>query len=74
MPADAFHVGLSAEFSFGSDFARHAGDFRGERVELVDHGVDGVLQLEDFAFRVDRDLGGEVAGATAVVTSAMFRT
>ena len=30
-------------------------------VELIDHGVDGVLQLQDLAAHVDRDLLGEVA-------------
>ena len=29
---------------------------RGEGVELVDHRVDGVLQLEDLALHVDGDL------------------
>src|ERR1041384_5900129 len=33
--------------------ARHARDLRGERVELIDHRVDGVLQLEDLAAHVD---------------------
>ena len=34
---------------------------RGERAELVDHRVDGVLQLQDLAADVDGDLLGEVA-------------
>ena len=29
--ADALHFRLAAEFSFGTDFAGHAGDFGGER-------------------------------------------
>ena len=33
----------AAEFAFGADFARDAGDFGGEGVELIDHRVDGVL-------------------------------
>src|SRR4029453_7420626 len=33
----------------------------GERGELVDHGVDGVLELEDLAADVDGDLLGQVA-------------
>ena len=32
-----------------------------KRVELIDHRVDGVLQLEDFALHVDGDLAREVA-------------
>src|SRR5204863_195647 len=57
----AAHFGLAAEFSFGTDFAGHAGDFRSERGELVHHGVDRVLQLENFSFDVDRDLLREIS-------------
>ena len=57
----AFHVGLAAELAFGADFAGHAGHFRGERAELIHHRVDGVLQLENFALHVDRDLLRQVA-------------
>ena len=42
-------------------------DFRRERVELVDHRVDGVLELEDLALDVDRDLRDRSPLATAVV-------
>src|SRR5204862_311572 len=52
---------LAAELAFGADLARHAGHLRGEGVELVDHGVDGVLELEDLAPHVDRDLARQVA-------------
>ena len=45
----ARHVGLAAQPAFGADFARHARHFAGEAVELVDHGVDGFLQLQNFA-------------------------
>ena len=45
----ARHFGLTAELSFRADLARHARDFRRERAELIDHRVDGVLQLEDLA-------------------------
>ena len=58
---DAAHFGLSAEIAFGTDFARHTGDFRGERVELIHHRVDGVLELENFALHVDGDLAGKIA-------------
>jgi hypothetical protein len=34
---------------------------RSEAVELIHHGVDGVLQLQNFAARIHRDLGGKVA-------------
>jgi hypothetical protein len=55
------HVGLAAETSFGADLARHAGHFGSERRELVDHRIDGVLQLQDLALDVDRDLLRQVA-------------
>ena len=54
--ADALHFRLAAELAFGADFARHARDFRSERAELIHHRVDGVLELENFAARIDRDL------------------
>ena len=57
----AVHVGLSAELALGAHLAGHAGHLRGERAELVDHRVDGVLELEDLALDVDGDLLGEVA-------------
>ena len=58
---DAGHRRLAAELAFGADFARHAGDFRGEPVELIDHRVDGFLQLQNFALHVDRDLARQIA-------------
>src|SRR5579864_8561820 len=61
--ADALHLGLAAELAFGAHFARHARHFSGERVELVHHGVDGVLQLQDFAAHIDGDLARKVAGS-----------
>src|SRR5207302_379251 len=54
-------VGLTAELALGADLARDARDFGGEGAELVDHRVDGVLELEDLALDVDGDLSGEVA-------------
>ena len=58
---DAGHLGLTAELAVGPHFARHAGHFAGEGVELIDHGVERVLQLEDLALHVDGDLLGQVA-------------
>ena len=46
----------------------------GEGVELIDHGVDGVLELQDLAAHVDGDLLPRSPLATAVATSAMLRT
>ena len=58
---DARHLRLAAELAFGAHFARDARDFRRERVELVDHRVDRVLELEHFAADVHGDLAREVA-------------
>ena len=52
---------LAAQDSLGAYLARHAGHFARERVELLHHRVDGVLQLEDLAARVDGDLARQVA-------------
>src|SRR5207245_1019887 len=54
-------VGLAAQAAFSTDLARHARDLRGEGVQLVDHAVDGVLQVEDLAPDVNRDLLRQVA-------------
>jgi hypothetical protein len=73
--ADARHLRLAAQLALGADLARHARHLGGEAVQLVDHRVDGVLQLEDLALDVDRDLARQVAvWPRRVVTSAMLRT
>src|SRR6202022_81415 len=59
--ADALHVGLAAELAFGAHLARDTRHLVGEGVELIDHRVDGVLELEDLALAFDGDLLGEVA-------------
>jgi CubicO group peptidase (beta-lactamase class C family) len=41
--------------------SRDARHFGRKRSQLVDHRIDGVLQLEHFAFDVDRDLARQVA-------------
>ena len=61
VPDDAFDARLAAELAFGADLARHARHFRGERAELIDHRVDGVLQLEELALDVDGDLLRQIA-------------
>src|SRR5262249_60614315 len=58
---DAGDVGLSAEVAIGANFAGDASDFTSEGVKLVDHGVDGVFEFENFAFDVDGDFAREVA-------------
>ena len=61
MPETPLHLGLTAQLALGADFLRDARDLGRERAELVDHDVDRVLQLEDLALRVDRDLLRQVA-------------
>jgi len=58
---DALHFCLASQLAFGSDLAGHARHFGGERVELLDHGVDRVFQLEDLALDVHRNLARQVA-------------
>src|SRR5207249_4965628 len=60
-PGGTRHAGLTAEAALRTDLARHARDLAGEAIQLIDHAVDRVLELEDFAAHVDRDLLGEVA-------------
>src|SRR5206468_11306541 len=59
--ADALHLRLHPELPFGADFLRHTGDLRGEGRQLVDHGVDRVLERLDLAACVDRDLFRQLA-------------
>ena len=63
---DALHLRLAAELSFGADFARHAGHFRSEAVELIDHRVDDLADAQELAAQrtavdLDRHALGEVA-------------
>src|SRR5205085_1723230 len=52
--ADAADFGLAAELPLGTDLTGHAGHLGRERVELIHHGVDGVLQLEDLTAYINR--------------------
>ena len=49
-----------AQLALGTDLAGDAGHLGGEPVELVDHGVDRVLQLQHLAADVGRDLLAQV--------------
>src|SRR3984885_7949087 len=57
---DSGNLRLTAELAVGADFARHARDFAGECVELVNHRVDRILLLENFTLHVHGDLAREV--------------
>src|SRR5205823_864239 len=56
----AAYLGLTAELSFRAYLAGDTSDLVGEGRELVDHDVDGVLQLQDLALDVHGDLLGQV--------------
>src|SRR5207237_895655 len=59
---DALDLRLDAQLAFGAYLAGHAGDLVREGGELVDHGVDRLLQLEDLALDSDGDLLAQVTG------------
>ena len=46
---DALDLRLAAQLALGADFARDAGDFRGERAELVHHRVDDLGRAQELA-------------------------
>ena len=45
---NAGHDGLTAELAIGADLAGDARDFRGKRAQLIDHRIDGFLELQGF--------------------------
>src|SRR5262249_59830463 len=59
--SDARDQGLAAELAFGTDLARDPSDFGGETAQLIDHGVDRVFELKDFAANIDSDLFRQIA-------------
>ena len=61
VPETPSHLGLAAELAVGADLARDARDLVRERGQLIDHRVDGSLELEHLALHVDGDLLAEVA-------------
>ena len=81
--ADARHLRLAAELAVGADFARHAGDFRGEDAELLDHRVDDGGRAQELAFqRAGRPTSSRIVwvrcpcatAAMAPVTSVVGRS
>src|SRR5262249_14973478 len=56
-----FDIGLRAEIDFGAGFTGLTRHFRGEGAKLIDHGVNGVFQLQNLAFDIDGDLFRQVA-------------
>src|SRR5213078_2712758 len=60
-PGHATSIRLAAEPALTADPAGHPGHLVGEGRQLVDHGVDGGLQLQDLAAGVHVDLLAQVA-------------
>src|SRR5262249_22083675 len=54
------YLGLTAQLAFGTDLARHAGNFSRETVELIHHSVDRILEVENLPLHIDRDFSGKV--------------
>ena len=52
---------LAAKLSLGAYLSRNARHFTGKGVELIDHRIDSIFQLEDFALHVDSDFSVQVA-------------
>src|SRR5690606_36087208 len=51
---------LTTEFALGTHLARHTAHLGSKAVELVDHRVDRVFQLQDLTLNVHRDLAAQV--------------
>ena len=60
-PSNTFHSRLTAKNSFRTHLASNARYLRCKRAELVNHRVDRVFQLRDFAFHIDCDLPRQIA-------------
>ena len=68
-------LGLAAELAFGADLAGDPRHFRGEGVQLLDHRIDGFLELAGFRRGTSTVIFFDRSPlAIAVATSAMFRT
>ena len=61
MPATPGTAACPPSRPSGADLAGDARHLGGESIELIDHRVDGVLQLEDLALHVHGDLAREIA-------------
>src|SRR6202000_2619152 len=58
---DARHQRLTTQLTFGTDLASQTRYLGSESVQLVNHRVDGFLQLQNLALHVHRDLARQVA-------------
>src|SRR5207244_3183047 len=55
------YIGLAAELTLRTYLTGHPRHFRGERTQLIDHGVDRVLEFQNLAAHVHGDLLGQIA-------------
>src|SRR5205085_277598 len=53
---DPVDLGLATQLAVGAYLAGYTRHFRRERIQLIHHRVDGVLEIQHFAADVDRDL------------------
>ena len=60
-PGDPFDHCLTTELSFRPDLASNACNFTRKCVELIDHDIDGILQLQNFAAHIDCYLTRQVS-------------
>ncbi len=60
VPATPGTTAWPPRLALGADLAGDACDLGCEAIELVHHGVDGVLKLKDFTLHVYGDLAGEI--------------
>ena len=59
--SDTRNLRLATKFALGAYFAGDAGDLRGEGIELIHHGIDGVLKLQDLPLHIDGDFSRQIA-------------
>src|SRR5690348_16635556 len=55
------YLSLSSQLSFSSYFTSYTSYFTSEGLELVHHGIDCILQLEDFSFGICCHLLGKIS-------------
>src|SRR5262249_8610530 len=60
-PGDAWRRRLAAKLALAAHLARHPRHLRGERAQLIHHRVDGLLEEQDLATHIHRNLAREIA-------------
>ena len=52
---------MTAQFALGADLLSNTSDFTGKGIELIHHGVDGILQFQHFALHFHSNFLRQVA-------------